>query len=270
MYTHKPKETSMRIEIKTHSSFATRARMEFAMVPSTPPPAPGTQKQRLNLSAQEWAPMYNDRIEVDDGGAAMAGLSSNDTRARSAGPVGWASPLANTRVRWNERYVGERPGWYNPTDWIETSSGFDLHVRAKLQATGRQEVQARARSPPSAAARAHRASFLAQTTRPVYKPISYAKFRTEVQAAAHQPITGGEMCGYKGEDGQIYVPPWRQSLSEVYGEGTLRAMSRPAESYAHRARRLAAEEGARRQSNSRSAKMVDPNAPTATSSWWDA
>jgi hypothetical protein len=63
--------------------------------------------------------MYNDRPEVDDAASAMAGLSTNDNRARSNGPAAWGSGAAANEAMWEEKYVGPRPADFNPTAWIE-------------------------------------------------------------------------------------------------------------------------------------------------------
>ena len=51
----------------------------------------------------------------------------------------------------------------------------------------------------------------------------------------------------------VYVPPWRQTMSEIYGEEHVRRMRQPPESYEKRAKRFAAEEADRRRSWSRAA-----------------
>lgn len=43
---------------------------------------------------------------------------------------------------------------------------------------------------------------------------------------------------------EAYVPPWRRTMSDIYGEEIAKRMKAPVESYAARANRLAAEEAA--------------------------
>ena len=48
--------------------------------------------------------------------------------------------------------------------------------------------------------------------------------------------------------GEVYVPPWEMTMSEIYGKEALSAIKAKAESYAKRATRIAQEEATLRRS----------------------
>lgn len=50
-----------------------------------------------------------------------------------------------------------------------------------------------------------------------------------------------------GSKEEVYVPPWRRTMSEVYGVETAIAMKKQPENYEQRARRFALEEAERRR-----------------------
>lgn len=54
-----------------------------------------------------------------------------------------------------------------------------------------------------------------------------------------------------------YVPPWRQTIFDVYGAEAAKKMKAPIESYEARASRFAREEAARRTGGSRAKLMTD-------------
>ena len=76
--------------------------------------------------------MYNDRPDIKDGQRAMAGLSANDTRAQSNGPVAWADPVSHVNKRWEEKYVQADDGHIGVTAWTESKGGMTSDIRDKL------------------------------------------------------------------------------------------------------------------------------------------
>ena len=80
----------------------------------------------------------------------------------------------------------------------------------------------------------HAPSFVSQDS-------SYQKLLRETKARKHLP--------------DVYVPPWRRTMSEVYGKEAVKKLHQ-SESYAHRAQRLAKEEGIRRSTPVSRAEML--------------
>lgn len=82
------------------------------------------------------------------------------------------------------------------------------------------------------------------------KPDSaYHKLKRETESGMYTSSWGSQPVG------EVYVPPWERTLTEIYGAETVKAMEAEGrESYVQRATRYAKEEAQLRASNSREAK----------------
>jgi hypothetical protein len=149
----------------------------------------------LNAGVQEWFGMYNDRPQVNDGAAAMAGLSANDNRARATGPAQWADPGVSNRSLWDEKYVPSNPAGSNPVSWVESKSGITADVRDALLAEkegGRKYGAAEAVEERNATPLSSKASSPFTTFEPIYSArLVRAKDSRSSARAASSPMTGG-------------------------------------------------------------------------------
>ena len=84
----------------------------------------------------------------------------------------------------------------------------------------------------------YRSSMNSLTQQPSFRAASsYHKFLREMAVAEKESLLFPK---------DVYVPPWRKTLSEIYGEEHTKRMKAPVESYASRAKRFAEEEAATR------------------------
>lgn len=84
----------------------------------------------------DYIAMYNDRIQVNDGVRAMAGLSANDNRAQQTGPASWAGAIREEKMRYRDKFVdlggAEGRASFNPIAHVEVSGNQTTDVRRKI------------------------------------------------------------------------------------------------------------------------------------------
>jgi hypothetical protein len=91
----------------------------------------------------------------------------------------------------------------------------------------------------------HRGTFSLVTPSFLGEESAYRKLLREIKRA--EPIP------------EVYVPPWRRTMIDIYGEEHAKAMRKQPETYEKRATRFAEEERQRRLPQSRRAQMQDLN-----------